>query len=356
MAMKQCPKCGEQYSDTYKECPFCQEEEELESGVFRRSGRRTVKRSRQFSLITPTLIVLIVLMSALLVYLLYGDQLAKKFDSENIPGKPALEDQLPPENDLQKPEDEKQPEDEKEPEDEKMPEDEQEPEDEKKPEENNQVEMPEGPVTPTKKPDSTKPDPAKPDSTKPDSAKPNPAKPEPAKPRPASGGYEKANALPDGLKLSKTDFTVKNAGESYALTVSGGSGNYQWYSEDPKVASVDSQGNVKVLSRGTVHIVATDGTKKGVCIVRSTVPEGEGIQQSKPTNAKLNKEDYTTHVGDPDVQLKVSGATGAVKWSVTDSSVATVSADGLVKAVGKGTATVTASFDGSSLSCIVRVS
>lgn len=339
MAMKQCPKCGEQYSDTYKECPFCQEEEGAESGG-RWSRRRPVKRSRQFSLITPTLIVLIVLMLALLIYLLYGDQLAKKFGQQDGPENPLIEEPVTPEK-PQSPEDEDLP-----PVD---PEDEQEPEQEEG--EENQVQMPEGPSAPV-----DQPKPAKPDSTKPEPAKPEPAKPQPAKPQPASSGYEKANALPDGLKLSSTDFTVKIAGESHQLTVSGGSGNYQWYSENPKVASVDAQGNVTVLSGGTVRIVVTDGTKKGVCIVRSTVPEGQSVQQSKPTNAKLNKEDYTTHVGDPDVQLKVSGASGTVKWSTADSSVATVSADGLVKAMGKGHTTITASFDGSNLNCIVRVS
>ena len=32
MAMIHCPKCGEKYSDTYRECPFCEEEEALLDG------------------------------------------------------------------------------------------------------------------------------------------------------------------------------------------------------------------------------------------------------------------------------------------------------------------------------------
>ena len=32
MAMIRCPICGERYSDTYKYCPFCEEEEALEDG------------------------------------------------------------------------------------------------------------------------------------------------------------------------------------------------------------------------------------------------------------------------------------------------------------------------------------
>ena len=27
MAMKRCPVCGERYSDTYRHCPFCEEED-----------------------------------------------------------------------------------------------------------------------------------------------------------------------------------------------------------------------------------------------------------------------------------------------------------------------------------------
>ena len=63
MAMKRCPVCGEKYSDTYRDCPFCEEEEALREGGKLRRGRRAAPRSRQFSLITPTLIVLILIMA-----------------------------------------------------------------------------------------------------------------------------------------------------------------------------------------------------------------------------------------------------------------------------------------------------
>ena len=69
----------------------------------------------------------------------------------------------------------------------------------------------------------------------------------------------------------------------------------------------------------------------------------------------FRSEDYTTYVGDADVKLTVSGASGAVKWSTGDASVATVSGDGVVKAVGKGTTTIKATVGGATLSCIVRV-
>ena len=65
--MKRCPICGEKYSDTYKSCPFCEEEEALQSGAqIRRTapgrgGKRTAACGRQPNLLSPILIVLIVI-------------------------------------------------------------------------------------------------------------------------------------------------------------------------------------------------------------------------------------------------------------------------------------------------------
>ena len=49
MAMKRCPDCGEKYSDTYKYCPFCEEEEVLRKGKDR--GGRRARQSRHFSVL-----------------------------------------------------------------------------------------------------------------------------------------------------------------------------------------------------------------------------------------------------------------------------------------------------------------
>ena len=47
MAMKRCPDCGEKYSDTYKYCPFCEEEEVLRKGKDRGGRRATHTRHPQ---------------------------------------------------------------------------------------------------------------------------------------------------------------------------------------------------------------------------------------------------------------------------------------------------------------------
>ena len=68
MAMKRCPDCGEKYSDTYKYCPFCEEEEVLRKGKDR--GGRRARQSRHFSVLTPILVVLILIMAGILLFLL----------------------------------------------------------------------------------------------------------------------------------------------------------------------------------------------------------------------------------------------------------------------------------------------
>lgn len=229
MAMKRCPICGEKYSDTYKDCPFCEEEEALLEGEkIRRSGRRA-SHGRQFSLITPTLIVLILIMAGLLVYLLYGDELVKKF------GK-GQEDNTPPTEDVTTPIKPEIPNE----------------DDQTGPDENPNGVMPEGPD----------------DTTEPSGTEPT----TPNTPSAAKTDYDKAMALPSGLGLSTTDFTLKLVGETATVKVtSGGSGSYTWASEDEGIASVDQNGKVTAVSKGTVNVVVSDGSKKGVCIVRCNV-------------------------------------------------------------------------------------
>lgn len=227
MAMKRCPVCGEKYSDTYRDCPFCEEEEALLDGEeIRRSpkrGRRAA-HGRQYNLITPTLIVLILIMAGLLVYLLYGDKLAAKFgkDEDADPTLPT-ENVIPVNPDTQEPDDQTQPED----------------------------------------PDGVMP--GNPDGT----TEPSGTTDTPTTPTVAQTDYDKAMALPSGLGLSTTDFTLKLVGETATIKVtSGGSGSYTWASEDEGIASVDQNGKVTAISKGTVNIVVSDGNKKGVCIVR----------------------------------------------------------------------------------------
>ena len=211
MAMKRCPVCGEKYSDTYKNCPFCEEEAALRGGgKVRRGGRRTAGKQK-VNLLTPTLIILILIMAALLIYLLFGDRFQKEPDKQDTP---PVEEVQPQQPEVETPID-------TEPEGSGMPED----------------------------PEGTEQDPG-------------------TTTAPAASKYETASKLPDGLTLSTTDFTLKAAGETHTIQVSGGSGSYTWLSEDDGVASVDQNGKVTAISRGPMNVLVTDGSKKAVCIVR----------------------------------------------------------------------------------------
>lgn len=244
MAMKRCPVCGEKYSDTYKNCPFCEEEAaERSGGKIRRGGRRSASKG-QPNLLTPTLVVLILIMLALLVYLLFGDQFQKK--EEETPNTP-VEEVTPGEEETG--------------------------EGETPAGEDGEVDMPEDPSVPSTGDDTQE----EPDTS-------------------GELTYETASALPDGLTLSTTDFTLKTVGESHTVTVSGGSGSYTWISEDEGIASVDSSGKITAVSRGTVNVLVTDGSKKAVCIVRCNV-SGSAASSSSSSGSSTSTSSSSLKAG-----------------------------------------------------------
>lgn len=161
--------------------------------------------------------------------------------------------------------------------------------------------------------------------------------------------YAAAKALPDGITLSTHDFTLRTLGESAAIRVTGGSdGPFTWISEKPSVAEVDEAGNITARAHGTVHVIVTDGVRKGVCVARM-------ITGATSTAAKLNTSDFTRTVEEGEYQLRVSGVEAPITWTSEDDSVATVDANGLVIPVGKGRTRIRAAWDGGYLICVVRV-
>ena len=51
MGSRHCAKCGEDYSDTYKRCPFCEEEKAIRQGhpPHRQGGKRLEKQRARAS-------------------------------------------------------------------------------------------------------------------------------------------------------------------------------------------------------------------------------------------------------------------------------------------------------------------
>lgn len=91
MKLLKCPKCGELFSDSYKECPFCAEDEELAQGGKSRHGRR-IQRQKSPSIGGPVLVIVIVFLAAFLVYAFFGDKISSLFEKTD---KPSVEDVTP---------------------------------------------------------------------------------------------------------------------------------------------------------------------------------------------------------------------------------------------------------------------
>ena len=129
-----------------------------------------------------------------------------------------------------------------------------------------------------------------------------------------------------------------------------------WTSSDDKIATVDKDGNVKAVAEGkaTLTVTATQGSGNSAVTKTATVdvtvikdggtdPEPEkpvvltGVKASvKKADLKVGETTKATAKITPEKAENVTFA-----WASSDKKVATVDADGNVKAVGKGTAKLT---------------
>lgn len=104
MSLIKCPKCGEMFSDSYKTCPFCEEDEAYYSGKLRKSrGRRAAesRRRKTPSVLGPVAVIVLILLAALVVWLIFGDQIKEAITGE----KPPITDVDKPNDTIDKPDD-----------------------------------------------------------------------------------------------------------------------------------------------------------------------------------------------------------------------------------------------------------
>ena len=153
-------------------------------------------------------------------------------------------------------------------------------------------------------------------------------------------------------KLNKKSITL-NVKKTYTLKLTGTKGKVTWTSSNRSVASVTSKGVVKAVKKGTATITARYGKNKLTCKITVKQPV---------TSIKVNKTVVSLQKGKTyAVKAVVSPGNAnnkAVIWTSSNRSVATVSANGVVKAVKNGTAVITAAAkDGSrkKASCKVTV-
>ena len=127
-----------------------------------------------------------------------------------------------------------------------------------------------------------------------------------------------------------------------------------WFSSDNEVAYVDDMGRIIGMSGGTAVItVQSDSNPEITAECTVTVTQKAEVVFVTTEKANLIQGESVQ------MQAEVGPSTvsnSAVTWSTSDSSVATVTENGLVKAVGIGTAVITATAaDGSGVSDSVAI-
>ena len=180
------------------------------------------------------------------------------------------------------------------------------------------------------------------------------------------------------IKLSKKSISL-NKGKKYTLKAriapkSAANKAVVWKSSNTKIASVSSKGVVTAKSAGTTTITATakDGSrKKASCKV--TI-KNNNSKKILVTQIKFNRKE-TTHYIIPDYIFKytlmaiptsdesllpdiypANATNKTLLWKSSNNKVATVNSAGKVKAVGVGTAIITASaVDGSGASASYKM-
>lgn len=362
MDLIKCPRCGEEYSDSYPCCPFCEEEDNGNGGRLGRTPRRRIAPKNKAQSARGGLIVVLILVLALLSWYLFGDKLLFR-------NKPA--------------------------------------------EDGGSV------VTPVADRDGEAAAPTgsggsvgnRPDGAPSDAA---PADGQSAAPQPEQSDVppEDANVDVSNAKLNRSDFTLNRAGERFQIKVSGTTATPRWSIDNANVATLGTDGTVTAVANGTTTVRCKVGTRELTCIVRvngtgksaaaasapttaepvtpsapvapaETKPAETAPAETKPAETKPaetgssaptslrvktnvggvlpksdGKYDCTVRMGGDKIRLIAVDENGkevSVSWSSADTGVVTVGEDGHLSPQSAGSATVTGSANGVTVTCIIRV-
>ena len=162
------------------------------------------------------------------------------------------------------------------------------------------------------------------------------------------------------VALDKTSMqiTSKNSINKLVATVTPSQANQKvaWSSSNGKIATVDSKGRVKAVSNGKCKIIATttDGTNRTAsCDVTVDIKFVTGI--SFDFNSYTITNVNQTPVFNPNITPS-DAEDKNVRWSSSNTKVATVSSSGVIKAAGNGTCKITATTtDGTNLSASFNI-
>lgn len=141
-------------------------------------------------------------------------------------------------------------------------------------------------------------------------------------------------------KISKTKLVLLKGTKS-TLKISGTTLSVKWKSSDSSIATVSKKGVVTAKDKGVTTVKATVCGKSYTCKVKVETPS------LSTTNLVLIKGTSS--------KLTLSDTSLPIVWNSSDTSIATVSSQGVVSAQNKGTTTIVAKAGGKAFACAVTV-
>ena len=156
----------------------------------------------------------------------------------------------------------------------------------------------------------------------------------------------------ESISLNRDNITL-GEGESYTLratlTPKNATDPLTWSSSDESIATVDQYGKITAIRAGVANVVAKAGNEQATCVV---------MVIKRVTSVFLDMSSLTIFVGNTSsltVTVLPDDATDkSVTWNSNNTNVATVE-NGVVKGIGVGTATITATAGNVSATCSVLV-
>ena len=135
------------------------------------------------------------------------------------------------------------------------------------------------------------------------------------------------------FKLNQTSATLYSGAAVTLSATTNLTGDITWKSSDAKVATVDAKGNVKAVNAGTATITATLGKVSATFTVTVKNPS---ITAKADSSVIYTKSKTTTKIN-----VVKDGVTGNATFRSSNKKVATVSANGIVKAKKAGKVNIT---------------
>ena len=306
MSLIKCKKCGEMFSDSYKTCPFCAEDEEYYNGKVKKRGHRQVEKKKKTpSVIGPVLVLVLVLLAAVLVWTFAGDTIKGWFGGKEPDSTPDNQQQqvvTPPDNDK-----DDQP-------------------------ENTELKLDH--LTLIMAPGATEK-------------------------LTATGGsgetYQWITSDSGVLKVSDDGTVTAMAEGSAVVTVTCGeeSAACAVTVKENADSNTNTNTNTKTNTNTNTNTKANTNTNTGT----GTTLKDATVKTIYGPLSKNNSGQFDLTVGSGEsIDLTVEGVSGTVTWSSKDSSIATVSNSGTVKGVSGGKSTViTAKVGSGTVEILVRV-